>query len=146
MTPEGKVKAAVNRLLKPYIERYEVYKFMPVQTGYGMKTLDYLLCAWGKFLAIETKAPGKEPTELQETYIREIEAAGGKVFVVDGGDSLLVLSAYLQAKKMEHASTSQPETQDAGGAVTCRGNKPIPRGKTDDFQRSAIRGAAPRAH
>jgi hypothetical protein len=94
LTPEGRVKAAVNRLLKPYIDAELVYKFMPVQTGYGRKTLDYLLCVVGHFIAIETKKPGGALTGLQLEHKREIEAAGGKVFKVDG--DLTELRDYLK--------------------------------------------------
>jgi hypothetical protein len=86
VTPEGRVKAKVNRVLAPYIKAGWAYKFMPVQTGFGKKTLDYLLCVAGSFWSIETKAPGKVPTPLQEVHIREIESAGGKVFVIDSVD------------------------------------------------------------
>ena len=37
----------------------------------------------GLYFAIETKAPGKEPTVIQEATIKRIRAAGGLVFVVD---------------------------------------------------------------
>ena len=57
LTPEGKVKAAVKRVLARYPE---TYFFMPVQAGYGKKTLDFLICHYGEFIAIETKAPGKK--------------------------------------------------------------------------------------
>ena len=81
VTPEGKVK----KLVKTTIAKYEgVYVFMPVQTGFGTKTLDFLLCANGSFVAIETKAPGKKPTPLQHLTIGEILGAGGKTIVLDG--------------------------------------------------------------
>jgi hypothetical protein len=38
--------------------------------------LDFFICAFGNFLAIETKAPGKKPTERQEPTIRN--AAPGR--------------------------------------------------------------------
>jgi hypothetical protein len=58
MTPEGKVKAAVNKVLARY---KKIYRFMPVPYGYGESSLDYLICVNGRFVAIETKAPGKKP-------------------------------------------------------------------------------------
>lgn len=81
-TPEGKIKAKVNTLLKGYL----VYKYMPVPSGFGVQTLDYLICYNGKFAAIETKAPGKKPTAIQQNVIRDILTAGGTVFVIDGED------------------------------------------------------------
>lgn len=80
MTPEGRTKAKVKRVLgKPGI-----YFHMPVQNGMGAPTLDFVGCAAGQFFAIETKAPGKKPTPRQEITISQMQAAGGKVFVIDG--------------------------------------------------------------
>lgn len=92
MTPEGRVKAMVNRRLAAYPA---IYRFMPVQNGMGAPSLDILLCVVGQFLAIETKAPGKKPTPRQETTIAAIRAAGGKVFVVDDKVSLDVVTKYI---------------------------------------------------
>lgn len=86
MTPEGRVKAKLNRLLAKY---ETIYKFMPVPGGYGSSSLDYVLCVGGRFLAIETKAPGKQPTPRQHKIIEQIEAAGGLVFVFDGDEKCL---------------------------------------------------------
>lgn len=80
-TPEGKVKRKVSQILK---NADKVYYFMPVQTGYGSPTLDYLGCSKGRAFAIETKAPGKEPTMRQKVIINEMKAAGMKVFVIAG--------------------------------------------------------------
>lgn len=81
LTPEGKVKRHVSQILK---RAEEVYYFMPVQTGYGSPTLDYLGCSRGRAFAIETKAPGKKPTVRQLAIIKEMEATKMKVFVIDG--------------------------------------------------------------
>lgn len=82
MTPEGKVKAKVKRILN----RADAYYFMPVQTGYGTPTLDFLCFHRGCGFAIETKAPGKKPTKRQEAIIHDIELTGAEVFVIDGAD------------------------------------------------------------
>lgn len=95
MTPEGKVKASVKRLL----EEYGAYYYMPVPTGYGRTTLDFLGCHKGRFFSIETKALGKKPTTLQRETIHDMELAGGKVFVIDeiGGPVYLLLVAWLES-------------------------------------------------
>ena len=80
MTPEGKVKVKVKKILN----LAEAYYFMPVQTGYGMQTLDFLCFHRMRGFAIETKAPGKKPTKRQEVIINDMEIAGTKVFVIDG--------------------------------------------------------------
>ncbi len=66
----------------------DCYRFMPVQSGYGSPALDYLLCYKGRFVAIETKAPGKKLTSLQESTKASMEAAGALVLVVDDDESL----------------------------------------------------------
>jgi hypothetical protein len=79
MTPEGKVKAAVKKELDVYENHY---REMPVPGGFGKSGLDFTICFFGHFLAIETKAPGKEPTPRQEQRIREITKAGGTAIVI----------------------------------------------------------------
>ena len=93
MTPEGKVKERVKKLLK----KYGVYYHMPVMNGMGAPTLDFVCCHNGRYLTIETKAPGQKPTKRQELTMASVTAAGGYVFVVDGSDrSFDILEAYLQ--------------------------------------------------
>lgn len=81
MTPESKVKAKVSRAIDAH---KGIYKFMPVPSGYGPSSLDYLLCVKGVFVAIETKAPGGKPTNRQKMIAAQIERAGGVVFIIDG--------------------------------------------------------------
>lgn len=90
-TAEGKVKKAVKKLLDSYGDYH--YRFMPVPTGFGKTTLDFLICYKGRFLAIETKKPLGKPTTLQEQTIEEMRTAGAKVFVIDG--DLTELKAWL---------------------------------------------------
>lgn len=80
-TPEGKVKREVSAILKGDAN---TYYFMPVPGGYGESTLDYVGCNAGRWFAIETKAPGKKPTDRQKMIASMMERAGGKVFVIDG--------------------------------------------------------------
>lgn len=79
-TPEGRVKTAVKKVLKEYDNKVWVY--MPVSTGYGRKTVDFIICANGWFMAIETKAGNEVPTKLQELCLQQIAEAGGSTFVV----------------------------------------------------------------
>lgn len=59
------------------------YVFMPVQSGYGSTSLDFLACIGGRFVAIETKANvAKQLTPRQISTRDYIHQAGGKVFVV----------------------------------------------------------------
>lgn len=81
MTPEGRVKARVSKLLQG---TDFLYYWMPVPSGYGATTLDYVGCHMGRFFSIETKTPGKKPTHRQTICIETMIAAGAKVFVIDG--------------------------------------------------------------
>lgn len=92
MTPEGKVKAEVKKLLK----RYGVYWHCPVQNGMGSPSLDFVCCADSYYLAIETKAPGKKPTPRQENTMLDIRKAGGFAVVVDGDEALKNLTELLE--------------------------------------------------
>lgn len=90
-TPEGKIKRKVTDVLR----KNNIYYFMPVQSGFGGVTLDYLCCVSGKFLAIETKAPGKNPTDRQKTIIEDIENSGGMVFVIRDELDVANLEKYI---------------------------------------------------
>jgi hypothetical protein len=70
--PEAKLKDEVKAWLS-----LNAYTYMPVPAGYGAQTLDFLCCINGRFVGIETKAPGKVPTPRQEACMRAIRAAGG---------------------------------------------------------------------
>ncbi len=56
---------------------------MPVVSGYGQPSLDYLGCINGRFFSVETKAPGKAPTARQRQTIEKMRSAGAAVFVID---------------------------------------------------------------
>lgn len=79
-TPEGKVKDKVKRMLAKFGP--EVYSHWPVQNGMGMPTLDCIVCAFGQYIGVETKAEGKKPTPRQEVTMEQMRAAGGIVYVV----------------------------------------------------------------
>jgi hypothetical protein len=88
MTPEGRVKADI----KKWLISQGAYFFMPVQTGYGAATLDFLVCLNGRFIGIETKRPGvKQPSARQRICMENIETAGGLAFCVDSLDLLVEL-------------------------------------------------------
>jgi len=91
MTPEGRVKAKINHILN----KHKVWSFMPVPTGFQSKTIDYLCCHKGWFIGIEAKAPGKEPTRLQNFTMRLIREAGGLTFVVSTDADIDMLDAVL---------------------------------------------------
>jgi hypothetical protein len=87
LTPEGRVKQAVKR----WLTERGIWHYMPVQNGMGVVGIPDLICCWdGKFLAIETKAPGKRgnTTANQERVLQAINAAGGIAVVIDDAKQL----------------------------------------------------------
>ncbi len=76
-TPESKVKAEIIFNLK----KRGAYYFMPVQTGYGQRTVDILACIGGRFVAIECKAGVNKPTATQQKTLSDIAGAGGVAVV-----------------------------------------------------------------
>ena len=79
LTPEGKVKEKVKKILK----KRGVWFFMPRGTTYGSSGVsDIICCHEGRFLAIETKAGKNEPTKLQLSTLRSIINHAGCALVV----------------------------------------------------------------
>lgn len=80
----AKIERDVKRAVKEYLDSLHAYWFMPVPTGYGKKTLDFLCCVRGKFVGIECKRPGVVKADpFQRLVIDEINCAGGLAFVTD---------------------------------------------------------------
>ena len=100
-TPEGKVKDKVKKLLT----LFGAYQHWPVQTGFGAPALDCNGIHVGRGFAVETKAPGKKLTPRQELIKRDIEAAGGVVFVV--GEKLAGKS-YSGMRELAHWLQQKP--------------------------------------
>jgi hypothetical protein len=69
--------------VKKRLKEIGAYQHWPVQWGIGKRTLDCIGCYRGLYFAVETKAPGEEPTLMQDITAAQIRAAGGLVFVVD---------------------------------------------------------------
>lgn len=94
-TPEHRIKSLVKKLLDSYSPA--VWYFMPVQRGLGCKrgVPDFVGVCNGRFFSVETKAPGKKPTQLQWYMMGLIGKAGGKAFVVDNTESLSTLERWL---------------------------------------------------
>ena len=87
LTPEGRVKKAV----KEYLTSIGAYYYMPVSNGMGrVGAPDFLVCYLGRFIGIETKAPGKRAytTANQDREHNEIRAAQGLCVVVESVDEV----------------------------------------------------------
>ena len=114
-TPEGRVKAAVKKML----EERGAYFFLPVSNGMGaMGIPDILACLKGRFIGIEAKAGNNKPTDLQTLNLKRIDEAGGLAMVVNE-TNLSVLEVMLDdpqfARSNYHLHT-KPLTEDDGGA------------------------------
>ena len=107
-TAEGKVKQKVKAMLRKYNAYYE----MPVPGGFGKAGLDFIICANGYFLSVETKAPGNKPTPRQLNTMRDIATSGGAVMVVHDDASLAALEAWLKITKPIKAMDAITETME----------------------------------
>ena len=72
MTAEGLVKQDI----KKGLTARGIYYFMPVQTGYGKRSVDFICCWKGRFLAIEAKAGKNQISKIQESTLNEMRLAG----------------------------------------------------------------------
>ena len=86
-TPEGLTKADIKKYLDG--NRPDCYYFMPVQMGYGKRTLDFLICWRGQFIACEAKKKGGKAQAFQRKIARDINAAGGIALIVDRIEQLI---------------------------------------------------------
>jgi hypothetical protein len=93
VTPEGKIKAKVKRIL----DQFKCYYFMPVQMGYGAAGLDFhcLLPILALAFFIETKAPGRMLTPRQDNLVNHLRNLGVKVFVIWDDVTLAELKEWL---------------------------------------------------
>ena len=90
---EYTIKLAVKKALKTLPLQY--YHF-PVMTGLGEQTLDCIACINGRYVAIECKRPGAEPTRLQLITMERIIKAGGLVYVVDNLEAVARMAEELK--------------------------------------------------
>lgn len=80
MTAEGKVKLRIKKILNDM----NAYYCMPATAGYGNSGVpDFLVCFRGKFIGIEAKTVGNNPTALQYKHLKEIQDNGGVALVVN---------------------------------------------------------------
>lgn len=98
-TPESRVKAAVDKLLK----LHRAYYLKPVQAGLGAPAVDYHGSHRGFAYLIEAKSLGKLPTPRQINTMRQAHLAGASCFLIDGDTSELgnwltfPISGYISA-------------------------------------------------
>jgi Holliday junction resolvase len=80
VTPEGKVKAGVKRIL----DSLGCYYFFPQSGAFGRSGIpDIIGCYKGKFFGIECKAGKGTTTALQDKELQKIEDAEGIALLVN---------------------------------------------------------------
>lgn len=107
ITKEGKIKNDVQTILHSHgiMPAKDAHKFtkachgwyyMPVQNGMGVTSIpDFVGHYKGQMFVIETKAPGKKPTKLQQHQLDAIEISGAKSFMIDGDKKMLDFLEWL---------------------------------------------------
>ncbi|MBD5585284.1 MAG: hypothetical protein HDQ88_09400 [Clostridia bacterium] len=105
-TPEGKIKTKVKAILESLGDK--CWYFMPVQRGLGCKrgVPDFIVCAGGLFVGVETKAGNNKRTTIQKYVGDRIELAGGAVIVVNED----TLDAFEQAMQVWVSDESDGES------------------------------------
>ena len=94
-TPEAKVKKQIRALL----DEAAVYYAMPIGTGYGNSGVpDFLICAGGRFIAVEAKAGKGKTTALQDMHLEKIRRCGGQAMVINETNLHLLREALLWMK------------------------------------------------
>lgn len=92
ITPEGKVKKAVKKIL----DDFGAYYFFPVTGGFGRSGVpDIICCIDGKFVALECKAGKNTTTALQDREIDLIRKNKGLALVVNE-DTVDTLPEFIQ--------------------------------------------------
>lgn len=96
-TPEGRIKAKLDRMLKAE----SVWYFSPQAGIYGVAGIpDRIAIVGGQFVGIECKADGtKKPTATQLLRMRQIEDAGGKCFVVFDENTIEAVRLWIRFRK-----------------------------------------------
>jgi hypothetical protein len=94
------LESTIKQKIKKKLEGLGAYVFCPVQTGYGKRTVDMLICLNGSFLAIEVKRPKGVITEKQKVTLKEINEAGGVAIIAYSWDDVeKVIGEYDRFRK-----------------------------------------------
>lgn len=82
MTPEGKVKAEVRKILRDHAA-YVHYEHIPASQFGKAGAADYLACICGRFVSIECKAGKGKQTLLQQVNQKLVEGSGGIYLLIN---------------------------------------------------------------
>lgn len=105
-TPEGKVKAKIDAILKPYKTSGRLWYTKTAGSMFGKNGVPDYVCnlrdesaiidPGSYFFTIEAKAGKGEPSDLQIAQMKDIERSGGTALVINE-KNLDVLEAWLRA-------------------------------------------------
>jgi hypothetical protein len=111
-TPEGRIKARLKAMLK----RLGVWYYMPGNNGFGTSGIpDVIAIVCGRFVGIEVKSgPTKKPTALQLKCASDIQAAGGKWFLVYDDATIGMVEDYITNACHRESQGTGPETGQPG--------------------------------
>lgn len=91
------IEADVKKAVKAFLKEKGAWWFMPVPGGYSRRTVDFLICYWGRFIAVETKKPGvKSATALQFQDLYNVRQSGGYA-IIENSVGLETLRAVFTA-------------------------------------------------
>jgi len=92
-TPENKIKRKLDTMLK----RHGVWFYSPQAGPFGRAGIpDRIAIVAGRFVGIECKADAtKKPTALQVKAMEQIEAAGGKCFLVYDDETICEVRDFI---------------------------------------------------
>ena len=94
-SPEGYEKAEIDAFLKSI----GAYVVTVTTFGYGGSGApDRVCCLGGRFVGIEVKREGKEPTAIQDRRMSEIRKAGGVAFWGTSEKVIGEMNQWLQVK------------------------------------------------
>lgn len=98
-TPEGKVKAKLDKMLKEF--EPDLWFFAPQSGIYGRSGVpDRIACYYGRFYGIECKAGNtRQLTDLQVATMQKILGAGGHCWTVVDDATIEDLREHLIAMK-----------------------------------------------
>ena len=97
-TPEGKIKRKLDKMLKSE----NIWFYSPQAGPFGRAGIPdrVAIAGDGKFIGIECKADRtKKPTALQLSCMKQIEAAGGKCFVVYDDETIERVREYINGNR-----------------------------------------------
>jgi len=116
-TPEGRIKAKLDKMLKAE----GVWYYSPQAGPFGVAGIpDRVVIVCGQFVGIECKADKtKKPTALQTKCMRDIEQAGGKCFVAYDDETIESVREYIRARNSKGqgvgAQAEEPGAGSGGG-------------------------------